>query len=254
MGVGRFERGTSMGSGGFLSRRQILEAVAAGRLRPGEAVPLLDRPPATADAGPAPLRRLCVRSAYRFVRLVGDASEASVSVVSGRHALVWDGDVLHVADAADAPWFAVASAPAVGELVLRVNPHLDVEVDVTGGRLHVHDLEGPVRLAVKSGSASVERVSGSLSLEVVGGSASVLGTPAADWRIRVESASLVVSLDARSDVTVVPTSRHSNVDVLAAGGAGTLGAGTHTLSVDAAFADVHVVTAPGGLEGAWPST
>ena len=76
-----------------MSRREVLEAVAAGRLDPAEAARLLDAPTASA-------RRLRVRSAYQAVEIVADPEVAELLVVDGTHRVRRDGDVLIVSDAA----------------------------------------------------------------------------------------------------------------------------------------------------------
>jgi hypothetical protein len=228
-----------MGAVDFVTRRQILQAVADGRLAPSEAAVRLAHAGET-DAERADLELLSVRSAYRYLRVVGDASVDHVAVVSGQHSLVREGGVLRLTDGHATAAFAFAEAAPTAELLVRVNPRLSVEVDSTGGRLQVQDLSADLQVTVKAGSASLDGITGPLQLDVVGASVTLQGTPAADWRIRAESASVFVRLGSDADASVIPTGRHSNVDVHGQTGPVTLGNGTHSVSIDVAFCDLHV--------------
>ncbi len=228
-----------MGAGDLVTRREILNAVAAGTLPPAEAAALLSRPGEPAGA-PARLQRLSVQSAYRYVRLVGDESVDHVAVVSGQHGITRQGGVLRLTDLPVPAALAFAAAPTA-DLMVRVNPRLDVEVDIIGGRLVLENFSADLQVTVKAGSATLVGISGRLRLEVLGGSVTVAGTPSAPWRIDAESASVVLRLGADADATITPAGRHSNLDVHGQSGSVTLGKGTHAVAIDVAFSDLHVV-------------
>ena len=217
-----------------MSRREVLEAVAAGRLDPAEAARLLDAPAAGA-------RSVRVRSAYQAVEIVGDPEVAELLVVDGTHRVQREGDVLVVGDAAS-EGFRFGTWQGARRLAVRVNPRLDVDAEVTGALLSVRGVDGALRAVVQAGSAGIEDASGSLDLRVTSGSAAVAGSPRGDWRLRSESASLNVVLDSRSDATVSVTGRHSRVDALGSETHAVLGSGVHAIDIDAAFSDVVVRT------------
>ena len=183
-----------------------------------------------------------LRSAYQAIEVVADPAVADLLVVDGTHRVERDGDVLVIGDAASEGYrFGTWQAPR--RLAVRVNPRLDVEAEVTGALLTIRGMTGSVRAIVQAGSAGIEAVSGPLDLRVTSGSAVVAGAPRdADWRLRCESASLELVLDADADATVAVASRHSSVDALGAGTRAVLGSGAHAIDVDAAFSDVRVRT------------
>ena len=217
-----------------MSRRGVLEAVAAGRLDPAEAMRLLDTPAAGA-------RSVRVRSAYQAVEIAGDPDVPELLVVDGTHRVRREGDALVVGDAAS-EGFRFGTWRGAHRLVVRVNPRLDVDAEVTGALLSVRGVDGAVRAVVQAWSAGIEGASATLDLRVTSGSAAVAGSPRGDWRLRCESASLEVVLDSRADATVSVTSRHSRVDALGSETHAVLGSGVHAIDIDAAFSDVVVRT------------
>ncbi len=215
-----------------MTRRQVLEAVAAGRLAPAEAARLLDAP-----AGGA--RSVRLRSAYQAVDVVADPEVAELVIADGAHPVRREGDVLVVGDAAS----RFGTWRDGGRLAMRVNPQLDVDAEVTGALLSVRGLNGALRAVVQAGSAGIEGMSGALDLTVTSGSAVVAGSPrAGDWRLRAESASLEVVVDADADATVAVAGRHSRVAALGSETHAVLGSGAHAIDVEAAFSDVVVRT------------
>lgn len=211
-----------------MNRREILEAVAAGRLEPVEAARRLAEP-----AGDA--RALRVRAAYHAVAVVADADVADVVVVDGTHRVRREGDVLVVSDAEGSRF---GTWQGGHRLSLRVHPRLDIDAEVTGALLSVSGVSGALRAVVQAGSAGLEGVSGALDLRVTSGSAHVAGSPRdGDWRLRGESALLEVVLDDDADATITVASRHSQVDALAV-----VGAGARAIDVDVAFSNLVVRT------------
>jgi hypothetical protein len=215
-----------------MTRRQVLEAVAAGRLAPAEAARLLDAPEGGA-------RSVRLRSAYHAVDIVADPEVTELVIADGAHPVRREGDVLVVGDAAS----RFGTWRGGGRLAMRVNPQLDVDAEVTGALLSVRGLNGALRAAVQAGSAGIEGMSGALDLTVTSGSAVVAGSPrAGDWRLRAESASLEVVVDADADATVAVAGRHSRVDALGSETHAVLGSGARAIDVEAAFSDVVVRT------------
>jgi hypothetical protein len=217
-----------------MNRRAVLEEVAAGRLAPAEAARLLDAPPTRAV-------RVRLRSAYQAVDVVADRLVPDVLVVGGTHRVRREGDVLVVSDAAR-EGVRVGGWQGGGRLALRANPQLDLDVEVIGAMLSVWGMSGAVRAAVQAGSVRIERPAGPVDLRVTSGQAVVAGSPRDDWRVRSESASLELVLDAPADATVRVTSRHSHVDALGSLEGAVLGSGAHTIAIDAAYSDVVVRT------------
>jgi hypothetical protein len=218
-----------------MNRRRLLEEVAAGRLAPAEAARLLDTP-----AGGA--RAVRVRSSYQAVDVTADPQVAELQVVGGRHRIQREGDVLVVSDSAP-EGFRFASRDSDGRLAVRINPRLELDVEVTGAALSLWGMDGAVRAVVQAGSARIERATGPLDLHLASGSAVVTGAPrGGDWRLESESASLEVILDPDADVTVAVTGRHSHVDAFGSDRHAVRGSGRHAIAIEAMFSDIRVRT------------
>jgi hypothetical protein len=207
-----------------VNRREVLEEVAAGRLTPAAAIPLLDAP---ADAA----RYVRLRSAYQSVDITADPEVAELEIVGESGAFRREGAALVVEDAGSG-----------GRLAVRVNPRLDVTVEVVGATLSVRGVAGALRAVVAGGSARIERPRGPLDVHVASGSAVVTGAPQGDWRVRGESASLDVVLDPDADATVTVAGSNSRVDALGSEGDAVLGSGAPTVAIDATFCGVVVRT------------
>jgi hypothetical protein len=218
-----------------MSRRQILEDVAAGRLEPIEAVRLLDLP----SGRPRAVR---LRSAYHAIEVVADPAVADLVVVDGTHHVQREDDVLVVSDtASEGSRFGTWQGGR--RLVVRVNPELEVDVEVTGALLTVRGMNGALRAVVQAGSAGIEGVSGALDLRVTAGSAVIAGSPRdGDWRLSSESAAVELVLDVGTDATVTVTGRHSRVDALGSETHAVLGTGSRAIDIEAAFSGVVVRT------------
>ena len=90
------------------------------------------------------------------------------------------------------------------DLEVRVNPSLDLDIDLTAGSLHVQHV-GRLRARVTAGSARVEDVSGPLDLHIVGGTAKIdTVMVGGDNRIRCDSGSVVLRLRPRIQRPVPP--------------------------------------------------
>ena len=215
--------------------RRVLEDVASGRLSPREAVRLLD-----ARLAPMAAKGVRVRSTYQVVDVVGDPGVAEVLVLDGAYGIQRDGDVLVVSDSASGG-FRFAGLPSGRRLALRVNPELALDVELTGASLSVWGVRATVRVGIQAATGSLEGVCGRLDLRLVSGSARVAGAPEhGDWRIRAESGSLEILLDAAVDAEVSVSARHCHVDVLGSDASAVLGSGSRLIEVDAIFSDVIV--------------
>jgi hypothetical protein len=160
--------------------------------------------------------RISVRAVGRRVRIVGDASVATVSA-EGPHVLRRNGSVLEVtSDGEIGPnldGFSILRPPrslddirAMGlgkELYLRINPSIIVDVEVTAGHLTSADLPYLGKVRVTAGGAELSGIAEVNDVLVQAGSASIMGTiTTGRSRVRVESGQLTVDLADDSNVTV----------------------------------------------------
>lgn len=222
--------------------RSLLEQVAAGQLDPADAARLLDSPVASAQPAaptapaeppvaepssvrvvPAPtdaptpdrVRRLLVRSTARSVRVIADPTVATVDV-EGPHRTVREDDLVRIESDLAGPepgswsqehpatwWRSFVQTGALGErLVVRVNPELAVEAEVTAGSLEVVGLTHGLRFRVTAGSIKATGCAGSVDGVVQAGSAKLELLVQANSRVRCESGSVDLRLLPGSDVTV----------------------------------------------------
>ncbi len=160
--------------------------------------------------------RIAVRAVGRRVRIVGDASVATAAA-EGPHVLRRNGSVLEVTSDGDLgpkqggfsllpPWRSLDDLRALGlgkELLLRVNPSIIVDAEVTAGSLNTEKVPFLGKIRVTAGGASLADVSEVSDALVQAGSTVVKGTITTGRnRIRCESGSLIVRLGADSDGTV----------------------------------------------------
>jgi len=231
------------GSAEYTDVRQVLDAVAAGRLSPEEAAPLLDRlqkPTESAGAqagaekpkaerpvdGPIKPRRLRVRAIGRRVKIVGEPFVNTVAV-DGPHVIRQDGDTLQVTSegefGASLDGFTLTPPRSLRdvqqkfldfgrELSVRVNPSLEVEVEVTAGSINAERAPLLEEVRVTAGSARVRDVEGPIDVLVQAGSAQVEGRIAKGRsRLRVESGSLQLRLLQGSSVRIRPDTQLGRV-------------------------------------------
>ena len=174
--------------------------------RPGQhASGVFNQPPFVEDEPPSPRRatgakgvdRVSVRAVARRVRIVADGTVATVSV-DGPHVLRRTGSVLEVTSDGDIgpnfdgfmlrPPRSFDDLRAIGlgkELLVRVNPTIAVDAEVTAG------------------GATLDRIAEANDVLVQAGSATISGDLATGRsRIRCESGSLDITLGDRSSVTV----------------------------------------------------
>jgi hypothetical protein len=164
---------------------------------------------------PAGVQRVTVRAIGRRVRLIGEPAINGVAV-DGPHVIKRDGDTLAISSEGDMgvsiDGFSMLRNPTnlkshvnglAKELSIRVNPSLQVEVEVTGGSVHAERLPGLTRVRVTAGTAKVTDVSGPIDLLVQAGSANLdAQITKGRSRVRVESGAANVNLRRGSDVRV----------------------------------------------------
>ena len=209
---------------------QILADLAAGTIDAAEAARRIEaaqkkQAPADAEpevdepAGPTGVKgteRVTIRAVGRRVTVVGDASVATASV-TGEHVLRRQGDVLEIsADGEVGPkleGFSVLNPPKSLEdlrgltfargLTVRVNPAIEVDVELTAGSLNVSGVPLLGRVRVTAGGAAIKGVRRLTDVLIQAGSGSIEGPiNAGRSRVKIESGSLTVTLEKRSSVTV----------------------------------------------------
>ncbi|GAA3576973.1 hypothetical protein GCM10022197_37730 [Microlunatus spumicola] len=163
------------------------------------------------------VERISVRAVGRRVRIVGETSVATLSA-DGPHVLRRNGTTLEVSsDGEIGPSLdgfsilrgvprSLEDIRALGlgkELLLRVNPALEVDVEVTAGQLSTERVPHLGKVRVTAGGAKLLDVTAVNDVLVQAGSATIKGTiTSGRHRVRVESGSLSISLGDDSNVTV----------------------------------------------------
>lgn len=164
---------------------------------------------------PAGVQRVTIRAIGRRVRLIGEPAVNGVAV-DGPHVIKRDGDTLAISSEGDMgvsiDGFSMLRNPTdlkahvnglAKELSIRVNPTLQVEVEVTGGSVNAERLPGLSRVRVTAGTAKVADVDGPIDLLVQAGSANLdAQLTKGRSRVRVESGTANVDLRRGSDVRV----------------------------------------------------
>jgi hypothetical protein len=164
---------------------------------------------------PAGVQRVTIRAIGRRVRLIGEPQINGVAV-DGPHVIKRDGDTLAISSEGDMgvsiDGFSMLRNPTnlkshvnglAKELSIRVNPSLQVEIEVTGGSVNAERLPGLSRVRVTAGTAKVTDVDGPIDLLVQAGSASLdAQLTKGRSRVRVESGTANVTLRRGSDVRV----------------------------------------------------
>ncbi|GAA3710559.1 hypothetical protein GCM10022204_31300 [Microlunatus aurantiacus] len=160
--------------------------------------------------------KITVRAIGRRVRIVGESSVATLAA-DGPHVLRRNGSVLEVSSdgelGASLDGFSILKAPrnldefrSLGlgkELFLRVNPAIEVDVEVTGGSLTTERVPHLGKVRLTAGSAKLLDVEEIKDALIQAGQATVKGTiTRGRSRIRAESGSLSIQLGDASNVTV----------------------------------------------------
>lgn len=171
------------------------------------------RTPATGTGG---VEKLSVRAVGRRVRIVGEPSVATVSA-DGPHVLRRNGSVLEVSSdgefGASIDGFQLLRATrslddfrSLGlgkELLLKVNPALLIDVEVTAGSLSTEGVPRLGSIRVTAGGARLLDVSEIADALIQAGQATVKAAiTGGRSRIRVESGSLNLQLSDASNVTI----------------------------------------------------
>ena len=163
------------------------------------------------------VERISVRAVGRRVRIVGETSVATLSA-DGPHVLRRNGTTLEVSsDGEIGPSLdgfsilrgvprSLEDVRALGlgkELLLRVNPALTVDVEVTAGQLSTERVPHLGKIRVTAGGAKLLDVAEVNDVLVQAGSATIKGTITQGRnRVRVESGSLSITLGDDSNVTI----------------------------------------------------
>ncbi len=179
--------------------------------------PADDVPPSKRRAqGTRGVDRISVRAVGRRVRIVGDPGVATASA-EGPHVLRRNGSVLEVSSDGDIgpnldgftllkPLRSLDDVRAIGlgkELLLRVNPSIIVDVEVTAGSLNTEKLPYLGKVRVTAGAAVLDGINEVNDMLVQAGSATVKGVISTGRsRVRCESGSLTVHLGEQSNVTI----------------------------------------------------
>ncbi|MFC5267122.1 hypothetical protein ACFPJ1_33815 [Kribbella qitaiheensis] len=164
---------------------------------------------------PAGVQRVTIRAIGRRVRLIGEPAINGVAV-DGPHVIKRDGDTLAISSEGDMgvsiDGFSMLRNPTnlkshvnglAKELSIRVNPAMQVEIEVTGGSVVAERLPGLTRVRVTAGTAKVTDVDGPIDLLVQAGSANLdAQITKGRSRVRVESGAANVTLRRGSDVRV----------------------------------------------------
>ena len=213
----------------------ILDDLAAGRIDAREAANRIEAAKAAAGVGAAStqadesadttrrggpqaggLSRISVTAVGRRVRIEGDPSVATLSI-DGPHVLRRVGTVMEVSSAGEIgpsfQGFSLINMPRslddlrdIGlgkELVIRVNPQLIVDAEVTTGGLRTVKVPRLGRIRVTAGGSTLEGVEEVEDLLSQAGSVTVEGLISVGRsRLKVESGSLALNLARGANVTI----------------------------------------------------
>ncbi|MBB6571492.1 hypothetical protein HPO96_28230 [Kribbella sandramycini] len=174
---------------------------------------------------PSGVQRVTIRAIGRRVRLIGEPAVNGVAV-DGPHVIKKDGDTLAINSEGDMgvsiDGFSMLRNPTdlkahvnglAKELQIRVNPNLQVEVEVTGGSVNAERVPGLTRVRVTAGTAKVTDVDGPIDVLVQAGSATLdAQITKGRSRVRVESGMATVNLRRGSDVHVHTESQLGRVN------------------------------------------
>jgi hypothetical protein len=168
------------------------------------------------------VQRISVRAVGRRVRIIGETAVATLSA-DGPHVLRRNGSVLEVSSdgelGASLDGFSILRGVprnmedlrALGlgkELLLRVNPSIVVDVEMTAGNLNTERVPHLGKVRVTAGGAKLLDVTEINDALVQAGSATIKGAiKTGRNRIRAESGSLSITLGDDSNVTVTGESQ-----------------------------------------------
>ncbi len=163
------------------------------------------------------VQRISVRAVGRRVRILGETAVATLSA-DGPHVLRRNGSVLEVSSdgelGASLDGFSILRGVprnvddirALGlgkELLLKVNPNIIVDVEVTAGSLHTERVPHLGKVRVTAGGAKLLDVNEINDALIQAGQATIKGAiKTGRNRIRAESGSLSITLGDDSNVTI----------------------------------------------------
>jgi hypothetical protein len=207
------------------------------------------------------VRTVKVRTLANALEIYADPGVAEVQVTSGSATLRREGDTVLVEQnrgrVPDGGRYAfvnhlgrtLSSIPGLDErIVLRVNPAVLVDIDVSAVSVKIWGCEGGLRLRLAASSAKFDRIAGPITIDAqassIKGSARVTG----EGHIRAESSSVKLGLREGSDVriqyrnsmgkVVLPMGRTRTAGSRAR--TATVGRGTGRLMIDATMSSVIV--------------
>ena len=207
-----------------------------------------------------PVRGVRVVASAGSVRVVGDPMVARLSV-DGPHTMRRSGDIVVVecsplldvlslehglgrfvsGGVPHRPRFRGGGRPVV---VVRVNPDLPLDVDVTAGHAVVSGAHGAMRCSVSAGSAVLRDIAGPIEASVTAGSLSLQGPlRAGNSRITCDMGTATVRLEPGADVRVRVRSNLGKVAIDLPeedDGEFVVGAGTAELDVESNLSSVTV--------------
>ena len=186
------------------------------------APPEPEAPPGPKPVNTSGVERISVRAVGRRVRIIGETAVATLSA-DGPHVLRRNGAVLEVASdgelGAGLDGFSILrgvprnleDVRALGlgkELLLRVNPSIVVDVEMTAGHLNTERVPHLGKVRVTAGGAKLLDVTEINDALIQAGSATIKGAiKTGRNRIRAESGSLSITLHDDSNVTVTGESQ-----------------------------------------------
>lgn len=200
----------------------ILDELAAGNITPDEANRRIEQlrggrteaePKSKGGSG---LKRVSITAVGRRVRVEGDPSISTLTV-TGNHVLRRNGSVMEVNSTEHIgpsfQGFSLIRPPRsmddlrdIGlgkELIVRVNPSLIVDVEVTTGGLKTQDVPRLGRVRVTAGGCALEGVTEVEDLLSQAGGVTVEGPISTGRsRLRVESGSLAINLGKGANVAI----------------------------------------------------
>jgi hypothetical protein len=177
----------------------------------------VEEPVRSRPANTGGVDRISVRAVGRRVRIVGETAVATLSA-DGPHVLRRNGSVLEVSSdgelGASLDGFSILRGVprnvddirALGlgkELLLKVNPNIIVDVEVTAGSLNTERVPHLGKVRVTAGGAKLLDVTEINDALIQAGSATIKGSiKTGRNRIRAESGSLSITLGDDSNVTI----------------------------------------------------
>jgi hypothetical protein len=204
--------------------QKILDDVAAGRISPEEANALLAGSEVVDQGGGSTggdrsgrVTNIRLRAVGRRVRVIGEPFLTTLSV-EGPHVMEQQGDTyLVTSDGELVPSLGkfqlrVPSVREVQErlvdltreLVVRVNPKLPLELDITAGSLTVERVPRITSMRMTAGSAKVRDITGPIDVHLQGGSITLEGPISrGDSLIKIEQGQLNLNLTDGASVQVV---------------------------------------------------